>query len=107
MSLYSHKHKFSAKKCERDGRKFPSLLERRYYDQLKIRERAGDVLFFLCQVPFHLPGNVKYVCDFQIFLKNGEVEFVDTKGFDTALSIAKRKLVESVYPVKIKIIKEV
>ena len=62
---------------------------------------------FLRQVPFDLPGNVKYVCDFQVFLATGDVEFIDTKGRDTKMSIAKRKMVEELYPVEIKIVTKV
>ncbi len=102
-----HRHKFGAVSCERDAKKFPSRLERRYYDQLKIRQQSGEVLFFLRQVPFDLSGGVKYVCDFQVFLSDGTVEFVDTKGRDTAMSIAKRKIVEGSYPVEIKIVTKV
>jgi hypothetical protein len=101
------KHKFSAQSCERDGIKFPSKLERSYYDQLVLRQLAGDVIFFLRQVPFHLPGGVKYVVDFMVFLDTGDVEFIDTKGIDTTTSRTKRKIVEDLYPVKIKIIKKV
>lgn len=101
------KHKFGAKRCSVDDIKFPSRLEAKYYCQLKLRQQAGDVIFFLCQIPFTLPGKVKYVVDFQVFLANGEIEFVDTKGKDTPLSIAKRKMVEDLYPIKIKIVKAV
>lgn len=101
------RHKFGAVSCERDQKKFPSRLERRYYDQLKCREKSGEVVFFLRQIPFDLPGNVRYVCDFQVFLADGTVEFIDTKGRDTAMSIAKRKIVEDLYPVKIKIVTKV
>lgn len=104
MSRGKPKHKFGAKKCERDGKKFPSLLERRYYDTLKLRQQIGEVLFFLCQVPFDLPGGIKYWCDFQVFLSDGSVEFVDTKGRDTQVSLNKRKQVEAIYPVEIKIV---
>ena len=89
------KHKFKAVSCERDGKKFPSKLERRYYDHLKIRQASGEVVFFLRQVAFDLPGSVRYVCDFQVFLADGTVNFIDTKGRDTPMSIAKRKMVES------------
>ncbi len=102
-----HRHKFKAVSCERDQKKFPSRLERRYYDQLKLRQKSQEVVFFLRQVPFDLPGNVRYVCDFQVFLADDTVEFVDTKGRDTAMSIAKRKMVEELYPVKIKIVTKV
>lgn len=101
------RHKFGAVSCERDQKKFPSRLERRYYDQLKVRKESGDVVFFLCQIPFDIGGGVKYVCDFQVFLSDGTVEFVDTKGRDTAMSIAKRKIVEDLYPVEIKIVTKV
>lgn len=101
------RHKFGAISCERDGKKFPSRLERRYYDQLKMRQISGEVVMFLRQVPFDLPGNVKYVCDFQVFLATGDVEFIDTKGRDTKMSIAKRKMVEELYPVEIKIVTKV
>jgi hypothetical protein len=99
------RHKFKAVRCESDGIKFPSLLEARYYAQLKLREKAGEILFFLRQTPFHLPGGVKYVVDFVVFYENGDIEFIDTKGKDTALSIAKRKMVEDLYPIEIKIVK--
>lgn len=101
------RHKFGAVKCERDQKKFPSRLERRYYDQLKVRQESGEVIFFLRQVPFDLPGGVRYVCDFQVFLADGTVEFIDTKGRDTQMSIAKRKIVEDLYPLEIKIVKKV
>jgi Protein of unknown function (DUF1064) len=97
-------HKFKAKSCQEDGHKFPSKLERAYYVQLKIRQTLGEVVFFLLQTPFLLPGGVKYVVDFTVFLADGTVEFVDTKGMDTALSKTKRKMVEDIYPIKIKIV---
>ena len=99
------RHKFNAVTCERDGKRFSSKLERRYYDTLKLRQESGEVVFFLCQIPFDLGGNVRYVCDFAVFLSDGTVEFIDTKGRDTAMSIAKRKIVEDKYPIKIKIVK--
>lgn len=99
------KHKFGAKRCETDGIKFPSKLEAKYYGLLKIRQQAGDVVFFLRQVPFFLPGGIKYIVDFQVFLADGTVEFVDTKGKDTPLSLSKRTIVEALYPIKIRIVK--
>ena len=101
------KHKFKAVRCESDGKKFPSKLERNFYDQLVFRQKAGDVLFFLRQVAFDLPGNVRYFSDFQVFLPDGTVEFIDCKGVDTPASIIKRKMVEDLYPVTIKIISKV
>ena len=101
------RHKFGAIKCQRDGKKFASRLERSYYDQLLIRQKSGEVLFFLMQVPFALPGGVKHIIDFQVFLADGSVEFVETKGKDLPMGIAKRKMVEELYPIQIKIVKQV
>lgn len=97
------KHKFNAKSCEADGKKFPSKLERSYYNQLKMRQATGEVLFFLRQTPFDIPGG-KYLADFTVFLASGDVEFVDVKGMDTPTSKLKRKAVEELFPVTIKIV---
>jgi hypothetical protein len=101
------RHKFGAVRCERDGKRFPSKLEARYYDRLRILQNSGQVLFFLRQIPFDLPGSTKYVCDFQVFYSNGDISFVDTKGKDTALSLTKRQMVEDLYPVTIEIVSKV
>lgn len=95
------KHKFHAKPCEIDDIKFSSKLEAAYYRKLSILQASGEVLFFLMQVPFGLPGNIKYRCDFQIFWKDGTITFVDVKGVDTPVSKIKRQQVEALYPVKI------
>ena len=95
------KHKFNAKLTELDGIKFSSKKEAKYYSVLKIRQRAGEVIFFLRQVPFYLPGDVKYVCDFQEFWTDGTVHFIDVKGFRTPQYKAKKKMVEAMYPVEI------
>lgn len=97
------RHKFNSVRCEEDGIKFSSKAERAYYLQLKARQRLGEVIFFLMQTRFDLPGGVRHVIDFTVFLSDGTVEFVDTKGFDTPMGKLKRKMVEDLYPVKIKV----
>ncbi len=94
-------HKFNAQITERNGFKFGSKKEASRYDQLLLLIRAKEVVFFLRQVPFHLPGNVTYRVDFQIFWSDGEVTFEDVKGMKTPMYIMKKKLVESLYPIKI------
>lgn len=96
-------HKYLAVKQELDGIKFASKLEAQYYLKLKTLQQAGEVVFFLMQVPFILPGNIRYRCDFQIFWTAGHVTFVDVKAIDTPVSINKIKQVEALYPVKIDI----
>jgi len=96
-----HCHKFSAVKTEVDGIRFDSKKEAEYYRELKLRWLSGEVIFFLRQVPFHLPGGVTYRVDFQEFWADGTVHFVDVKGMRTKEYIMKKKMVESLYPVKI------
>lgn len=99
-------HKFHAKPVNEDGHRFASTLEWKYFKHLQLLQKAGEVVFFLSQVPFRLPGGVKYVCDYQIFFADGRVSFIDVKGVETSEFKLKKKIVESVYPVEIEIIKK-
>lgn len=94
-------HKFGAVPTKVDDIRFDSKKEARYYQDLKLRQKAGEVLFFLRQVPFHLPGGVRYVVDFQEFRADGTVTFVDVKGMKTSEYLMKKKMVESLYPIEI------
>lgn len=98
------KHKFNAKSCETDDIKFSSKKERAYYNRLKMLQSMGEVIFFLRQVPLHLPGNTKYIVDFQVFYSNGTVGFLDSKGFETPMFILKKKQVEAIYPIEIELV---
>ena len=93
------RHKFKNVITERDGMKFHSIKEACYYDVLKTAQAGGYVSFFLRQVPFHLPGNVKYVCDFLVFYSNGTTQVIDVKGKRTKEYIRNKKMVEALYPV--------
>ena len=83
-----------------DGILFDSVKEANYYCELKLRRDTseGDVLFFLRQVPFQI-GMEKYIVDFQVFYRNGDVKFIDVKGFRTATYMRKKRLVEKMYPI--------
>lgn len=95
-------HKFHAKPTTYNDNFFHSKKEARFAASLDILKRSGDVLFYLRQIPFHLPGNTKYVCDFQIFWSDGRVEFVDVKGVKTPSYIKNKKQVEALYPIEIR-----
>lgn len=84
-----------------DGIRFDSRREARYYEQLKLRQAAGEVWYWLRQVPVHLPGGTKYVVDFLVFLRDGTTQFVDVKGRQTAVFKLKRREVEHHYPIRI------
>lgn len=91
------------KKAERiyNGILFDSAKEMEYFKELQLLQKAGELTFFLRQVPFDLPGNVKYRVDFLEFYPDGRVRFVDVKGMETQSFIMKKKQVEALYPVRI------
>jgi hypothetical protein len=94
-------HKFRAKPTELDGIKFASRKEAEYYRNLVMARENRELLFFLRQVPFELPGRVKYLVDFLEFWRDGEVRCVDVKGHRTEQYKAKKRMVEALYPVEI------
>jgi len=97
----TRRHKWGNVITERDGMKFHSKKEAEYYDILKTAQAGGYVSFFLRQVPFHLPGNVKYICDFLVFYTDGTAQVIDIKGKRTPAYIKNKKMVEALFPVTI------
>ena len=93
--------KYRAEICEADSIKFRSKKERKRYLELKALAHAGEIQFFLMQVPFRLPGNTKYLLDFMVFWKDGKVTLEDVKGRRLPMYIMKKKQVEALYPVVI------
>lgn len=98
------KHKYNAKATVVDGIRFDSQKEAKYYLQLKLRQRAGEVLCFLRQVPIHLPGQTRLVIDFLEFHTDGSVHFVDTKGVQTETFKLKKRQVEDLYPFDVEVV---
>jgi hypothetical protein len=94
-------HKYNAQRTEVNGIKFPSKKQARRYQELVLMMRAGEIKMFLREVPFHLPGNVKYLADFVVFNHDGTFVVEDVKGVRTQTYIMKKKMVEALYPVKI------
>lgn len=107
VRFQSCQHKYGAKAVFHDGYRFPSILEGDVYCALKLLQKAGEVLFFLRQVTFHLPGGVKYDLDYLVFYSDGTVRLIEAKGFETKEFKNKKKLVEAIYPVKIEIVKRI
>ena len=92
------RHKFSAQQVELDGIKFPSRKEGRFYEDLKLLVKAGEVIGFFRQVPLHLPGNVVYRMDFLVFYADGTCKGIEVKGYETQEWKIKKKLIEAMYP---------
>ena len=101
------KHKYRSVPKVIDNMHFGSRAERRYYKELLKKQSFRLIEYFLRQVPFNLPGEVIYLCDFVIFCKGGSVLYIDIKERDTELSLLKRKQVEELYPIKITVVEDV
>lgn len=87
-----------------DGMRFDSKIEARRYEKLKLLRGMGEVQWFTRQVPFHLPGGVRYVADFLVVWRDGSVGVEDCKGMDTPMSKLKRKQVLELYGVEVRIL---
>lgn len=98
------KTKYNSKKIVINGISFQSKKEANRYIDLQILQKAGDVDFFLRQTPFHLPGKTRYYCDFVVFWSDGEVTFEDVKGVKTEVFMLKKRMVEDIYNVEIKLL---
>lgn len=91
------KSKYNAVIVQRDGFKFDSKKEANRYDELVLLQKAGEVIWFMMQPPFYMPG-CKYVADFMVFWADGRVTIEDVKGFRTAKFKADIKRMAVFYP---------
>jgi Protein of unknown function (DUF1064) len=94
-------NKYHAQRTVIDGISFASKKEAKYYGELQMAKKAGALKFFLRQIPIQLPGGARYICDFLEFWSDGQIRFVDVKGFKTPIYKLKKKMVEAAYPIKI------
>ena len=107
--------KYRNKKVQLDGHTFDSKAEARYYQQLKLMERAGEILFFRLQPRYRLLDGfekhgkkhrpIDYVADFEVHHKDGSIEVVDIKGYKTDVFRIKEKMFNKKYPHKLTILK--
>jgi hypothetical protein len=87
-----------------DGIRFDSKKEARYYEQLLIRQKLGEVQYFLRQVAIHLPGGTRLVVDFQVHFTDPDLkpDYVDVKGKKTTAFLIKQREIEHHYPIRIR-----
>lgn len=76
------RNKYNARSVTVDGMRFDSQKEADYYGELKLRQKAGDILWFNVKPLFPLPGNTKFRPDFQFQESGGTVRVIDVKGVD-------------------------
>lgn len=113
MYYYNKNNKYSNTKVTIDGETFDSKREAKRYCELKLLERAGEIKNLERQVKFvlipsqRIDGKVverecSYIADFKYQdAHTGELIVEDTKGVRTKDYIIKRKLMLSVYKIKI------
>lgn len=108
-------HKFGARMTEYNGKMYHSAFEANYAKSLDMAKSAVhpdyQVENWISQVPFECRVNGVLICklivDFKVIYANGRVEYVDTKSKATAKLPdfrIKKKLVEALYGIKIKIV---
>lgn len=93
--------KYGAVKTQIDGHTFDSKKEADYYMELKMRLLAGEIRGYCLQPIFILSTNLKYKADFIVFNNDGTTDIIDVKGFKTKEYIAKKKILEDKYKLKI------
>ena len=113
-----HKYNVSPDKKKRTVRTpekfvltFQSQLEARFYEHLREQEKIGGIMLILRQLPFDLPGGIKYRADFIVFTdtKSGNMYQIiyDVKGCTNPKAKVyqewkrTKKMVEAIHNVKI------
>ena len=105
------RHKYGAIATTVDGIRFASKKEAQRYGFLKSLARADRLRDLELQPKFPCVVNGKKICtyiaDFKYTDEDGNEVIEDVKGVETAIFRLKKKLVESLYPVEIKVVKSV
>ena len=96
--------KYGNKRVEIDGKVFDSQHEAEIYQELMLRVRAGELRTVLRQVPFDLPGNIRYFADFVTIDKDMRIAVYDAKSEATRKNrvyINKKKQMKACWEIKI------
>lgn len=96
--------KYHSKMIEFEGITYHSKAEFTFELHLRFLKTMGRVTWWTRQVPFYLPGGKRYLVDFLVMMKNGDVRIVDVKGFDTKVSQLKRSVVQGLTAVRVEIV---
>jgi hypothetical protein len=96
--------KYRAQPTTVDGIRFDSKREAKVYSDLMNLKRAGEITYFLRQVPIHLPGGTRLVIDFLIFYPDRPPRYLDAKGVWTPAFKIKKREIEAAYPIEVETI---
>ncbi len=97
------RNKFGNKKITIDGINFPSLLQGRQYQGLKLLQASGQISKLQHEVPFRLEIEGKLICIYRADFvyeerDNPKVVIHEAKGKETAVFRLKWKLMKALYP---------
>lgn len=89
-----------------DGFRFDSKLEAKRYGELRLLEKAGEIVELEVHPRFPLFVGKEHICtyiaDFKYFdVNRGTLRIEDTKGVRTALFLLKKKLMRAVLKLEV------
>ncbi len=94
------KNKYNAKKTVFGGRKYDSKFEAKVAADLEWRKKAGELKEIIPQfkIPLAVNGHhiANYYMDFKVIHKDGQVEFIEVKGFETPVWRMKWRILEAI-----------
>ena len=106
--------KYRAKRTEYGSVVYDSAKEARFARELNLRVKAGELSFWLGQVPVLLPGGFTYRLDFMAFCSDDrlhghafplwDIQCYEVKGYETPVGRLKRKQCEFLYGIVITIV---
>jgi hypothetical protein len=94
--------KYRNKRTAYNGIIYDSKAEASKAAELDLLVKAGEIDFYLRQIPFPLPGGIIYRADFLVFTKSGyrlwDIEIIEVKGYSNKEWKMKEKLFREKYP---------
>lgn len=100
--LESKPAKYRNRRVRWQGMMFDSEHELTKYKEFKLQELAGEIRSVVRQVSMPLSGSKRRIrLDFMIVEKNGQIRWVDAKGFSTPAWECKRDQIQSAYGINI------
>lgn len=105
MDALKKRQKYGNRKVEIDGMKFDSQHEADvYFGTLLPSWKCGAYKLLVRQVPFDLPGGIRYIADFVTVSVDGHVSVIDAKSEATRKNrvyINKKKQMKAIWGIEI------
>lgn len=103
------KNKYNAKTSLYNGRSYHSRKEASYAETLDWLKKSGEIKDWKPQKKIEISVNGKHICnhyvDFEVYYRDGRIEWHEVKGFATNEWILKRRLIEAIFDTKYVVIR--